>query len=139
MLQSKTVAVAMVITITGVLILALYLVSVRPPVPSERELPNEAVIERANRLEETKILLTRYPNVSIEVDRSGRLAVDYRITEPAQANDSNVLPYLRLRILMSSDGEPQELFAECWNNSTNRHIEQEDVISYLRTETCLEQ
>ena len=134
--QSKIVIVPVVV-IAGVL-LTLLLVDVRQPIPSEKDLPNEVIIGRANQLEEAKIFLTKYPDANIEVDRSGQLAVDYRFTKPAQAGNSDVQPYLRLRILMNPAGEPQELFTECWDGR-NRHIEKNDIINYLRTETCLEQ
>lgn len=104
--------------------------------PSEEELPNEVLIMNAEKLEEVKIFLQKYPNAQIQIERSGRLAVDYRVSKPSNDNNSLVDPYLRLRIFLNLEGKPEEIFIDCWNGQNN-NIERVNIINYLKIETCL--
>lgn len=104
--------------------------------PSEEELPNESLIRNTETLEEVNVFLEKYPDTQIEIDRSGRLSVDYRVSTLSKDNNSFVDPYLRLRVLLNSEGEPEDMFIDCYNGQSN-NIEKDHIISYLKTETCL--
>jgi hypothetical protein len=132
--------IAIVISVLAILVgilSGLYFLNVRQYIPSEEELPNEDLIRKTEALEEVKIFLAKYPDALIEIDRSGRLAVDYRVSKQSKEQNLEVDPYLRLRVLLNSEGEPVEMFVDCWNGQSNS-IERDNIVSYLKTETCLE-
>jgi hypothetical protein len=104
--------------------------------PTEEELPNEILIRNTEGLEEVKLFLEKYPDAHIKVDRSGQLAVDYRISQPPKENNSSVAPYIRLRVFLNSNGDPDGMFVDCWDGQRN-NMERDNIVSYLKTETCL--
>jgi hypothetical protein len=71
---------------------------------------------------EAQKFLEKYPNATTLVDRSGRLAVDYRV----DADDS----YIRLRVFINpKKNEPAEMFLDI--NGTYIH---KNIIEHLQTQ-----
>jgi|GEM_PF-5834411 len=103
------------------------------PLPTEVELPDQVIIDNQKNLAEVKALLDKYSNeTKISVDRSGRLAVDYRVENPITDQ------YLRLRVFSDSEGNPQqEMFVDCYDGS-NSKIEYQNLVNYIGSETCVE-
>jgi|GEM_PF-2474358 len=98
--------------------------------------PDEELIMRTRELEEVKAFLNKYPVATIDVDRSGRLAVDYRVDKPADDNNGALTgKYLRLRVFFD-DGKPQEMYVDC-SDGKNAHLIYGDILNYIETETCL--
>jgi len=84
---------------------------------------NEEYITITNQTLEAKKFLEKYPNAVIQVDRSGRLAVDYRIGGHLDSE------YLRLRIFIDwRNNKPEDMFVD--NSGT--YI-RENIIEYLET------
>jgi hypothetical protein len=78
---------------------------------------------------EAEKFLEKYPNAQIVVDRSGALAVDFRIDSP----EINDIRYLRLRVFINPRNyKPAEKLIDCSGN----YIKQ-NLIEYLQTEKCL--
>lgn len=130
------IVISVLVILVGIL-LSLYFLNIRQHIPSEEELPNEELIRNTEMLEEVKIFLAKYPDALIEIDQSGRLAVDYRVSKPSKEESMEVEPYLRLRVLLNPDGEPVEMFVKC-SVGQSKIIERKNIVSYLKTETCLE-
>lgn len=125
-----SIAIAAIVGIGGIVA---YASLNRPePVPSEMELPDQVIIDNQRNLAEVQAFLEKYPDqTTITVDRSGRLAVDYRVDGPAADQ------YLRLRVLSDNAGNPQEMFIDC-SDGSNSKVQDENVLTYIETETCLE-
>lgn len=76
---------------------------------------DEEYIGIANKTIEAQCFLRKYPESSIFVDRSGKLAVDYR----TDMNDS----YVRLRVFIDSRrNEPSEMFLNMDGTYIHEHI-----------------
>jgi len=76
-----------------------------------------------NQTLEAQKFLEKYPNAAIQVDRSGRLAVDYRINGHIDSE------YLRLRIFIDwRNNKPEDMFVD--NSGT--YI-RENIVEYLET------
>lgn len=124
------IAIAVIVGIGGIIAYASF--SRPEPIPSESELPDQVIIDNQKDLAEVQALLDKYPEeTTITVDRSGRLAVDYRI------EDVDTGKYLRLRVFSDNNGNPQEMFIDCYDGS-NSNVQHEDIASYIETETCVE-
>ncbi len=76
-----------------------------------------------NQTPEAKYFLGKYPNSVIQVDRSGGLAVDYRVNGHLNSE------YLRLRIFIDwRNNKPEDMFVD--NSGT--YI-RENILEYLET------
>jgi hypothetical protein len=76
-----------------------------------------------NQTLEAQKFLENYPNAAIQVDRSGRLAVDYRVGGHLDSE------YLRLRIFIDwRKNKPEDMFVD--NSGT--YIK-ENIVEYLET------
>jgi hypothetical protein len=83
---------------------------------------DDEYIEIASQTLEAQKFLEKYPNATTLVDRSGRLAVDYRV----DADDS----YIRLRVFINpKKNEPAEMFLDI--NGTYIH---KNIIEHLQTQ-----
>ena len=90
---------------------------------------NEEYIRIAKQSVEAQKFLEKYPNAKIHVDKSGALAVDFRIDSP-DITDSN---YLRLRVFINPRNyRPSRKFIDCSGNYTDKNL-----IEYLQMENCL--
>ncbi|MEM2139371.1 MAG: hypothetical protein QXJ74_03550 [Nitrososphaera sp.] len=100
--------------------------------PSEEELPAEVILANQEDLPEVRAFLDKYPDAKTNVDRSGRLAADYRVDKSVDESSE----YLRLRVFSDDDGNPQEMFVECYAEGQPRFT-YDDIVNYAETETCL--
>jgi hypothetical protein len=84
---------------------------------------DEEYIAIANQTLEAQKFLEKYPNADIQVDRSGRLAVDYRV-------DTHLsIEYLRLRVFIDwRTNKTTDMFID----NTGSYIT-EDLLEYLET------
>lgn len=89
--------------------------------PTEDELPASTILANQQNLNEVKAFLNKYPNAEINVDRSGRLALDYRVDQESE--------YLRLRVFADNEGKPQEMFVECFADGQSRFTH-ENITNY---------
>jgi len=89
---------------------------------------DEEYIEITSQTVEAQKFLEKYPNATIYVDRSGALAVDYRVTN----NITN--RYLRLRIFIDwRTNQPSDKFIDCSGTYIRKNL-----LEYLETEECLD-
>ena len=103
----------------------------RPRTFYDTGISDEEYIAITNQTMEAQKFLEKYPNATIFVDRSGALAVDYRI-ETALENGTTA--HLRLRIFIDwKTNQPSDRFLDC----SGTYI-QENLVEHLETETCLE-
>ncbi len=136
-MRQIAIVISVLVIVAGILWGSYYYVDHLFDQPSEEELPNEILIRNTEILEEVNVFLEKYPNARVQIDRSGRLAVDYRVSTPSKENNSYVDPYLRLRVLLNSEGEPEEMFVDCYNGQSS-NITRDNIVNYLKAETCLE-
>ena len=83
-------------------------------------------IEITSQTLEAQKFLEKYPNATIYVDRSGALAVDYRV-------NTNVYDrYLRLRVFIDwRTNQPADMFIDCSGTYIRKNL-----LEYLETEDC---
>jgi len=100
----------------------------RPRTFYDTGISDEEYTEIASQTLEAQKFLAKYPNATIYVDRSGALAVDYRVTN----NINN--KYLRLRIFIDwKTNQPSDKFIDCSGTYIRKNI-----LEYLESEKCLE-
>jgi hypothetical protein len=100
----------------------------RPRTFYDTGISDEEYTEIASQTLEAQKFLEKYPNATIYVDRSGALAVDYRVTN----NINN--KYLRLRIFIDwKTNQPSDKFIDCSGTYIRKNI-----LEYLESEKCLE-
>lgn len=103
----------------------------RPQYVSPEELPDDVIIDTQKDLKEVGAFLDAYPDrTTTTVDRSGRLAVEYRV------DDAGTGQYLRLRVFSDTQPRPLEMFADCFNG-TNSTLYHENVLEYIESRACL--
>jgi hypothetical protein len=98
--------------------------------------PDEEYVSIASKQQEAQVFLENYPQADILVDRSGRLAVDFRVTQHPATSTAEHWEEIRLRIFIDpKTNQPLETFVQC----NDRFIE-EDVQQYLEqyfeTQSC---
>jgi hypothetical protein len=100
----------------------------RPRTFYDTGISDEEYTEIASQTLEAQKFLEKYPNATIYVDRSGALAVDYRVTN----NINN--KYLRLRSFIDwKTNQPSDKFIDCSGTYIRKNI-----LEYLESEKCLE-
>jgi len=100
----------------------------RPRTFYDTGISDEEYTEIASQTLEAQKFLEKYPNATIYVDRSGALAVDYRVTN----NINN--KYLRLRIFIDwKTNQPSDKFIDCSGTYIRKNI-----LEYVESEKCLE-
>jgi predicted RNase H-related nuclease YkuK (DUF458 family) len=102
-------------------------------IPPEDDLPDKLIVDNQKEMPEVKAFLMKYPDASISVDRSGKLAVDYRVDKQISGDDVRTL---RLRVFAGNDARPQEVYIDC-ADSKNSHLTYDDILNYIKTENCL--
>jgi len=82
---------------------------------------------------EVQNFLKKYPNAKVLVDRSGKLAVDFRVNKPDDAVIAG--NYLRLRVFINPRNNLpiREKFFDC-----SGRVIRDNLLEYLQTERCLE-
>ena len=100
----------------------------RPRTFYDTGISDEEYIEMVSQTLEAQKFLEKYPNATIYVDRSGALAVDYRVTNNIKNR------YLRLRIFIDwRTNQPSDKFIDCSGTYIRKNL-----VEYLETEKCLE-
>jgi hypothetical protein len=100
----------------------------RPRTFYDTGISDEEYTEIASKTLEAQKFLEKYPNATIYVDRSGALAVDYRVT------NNITIRYLRLRIFIDwRTNQPSDKFIDCSGTYIRKN-----PVEYLETEKCLE-
>lgn len=134
--RKRSLLIAGIITavILGIGSVAAYSYSLSKRIPSEDELPDKTILDDQKELAEVKAFLTKYPNATIFVDRSGRLAVDYW-TDKKLSDDSDDVRTLRLRVFSDNEGRPQEVYIDC-PDGKNAHLIYKDIVNYIENESC---
>ena len=94
----------------------------RPRTFYDTGISDEEYIEITSQTLEAQKFLEKYPNATIYVDRSGALAVDYRMHA------------LRLRIFIDwRTNQPSDKFIDCSGTYIRKNL-----LEYLETEKCFE-
>jgi hypothetical protein len=100
----------------------------RPRTFYDTGISDKEYIEIANQTLEAQKVLEKYPNSTIYVDRSGALAVDYRVTNNIKNR------HLRLRIFINwKTNQPSDKFIDCSGTYIRKNL-----VEYLETEKCFE-
>ena len=126
LIMISLVAVSVVLVLCGFYLLYdLY----RPRTFYDTGISDEEYIEIVSQILEAQKFLEKYPNATIYVDRSGALAVDYRV-------NSNIKNrHLRLRIFIDwRTNQPSDKFIDCSGPPFIR----KNLLEYLETEKCFE-
>jgi flagellar basal body-associated protein FliL len=121
----SVVAVSVVLVLCGFYLLYdLY----KPRTFYDTGISDEEYIEIASQTLEAQKFLEKYPNATIYVDRSGALAVDYRVTNHIKSR------YLRLRIFIDwRTNQPSDKFIDCSGTYIRKNL-----LEYIETEKCLD-
>lgn len=100
----------------------------RPRTFYDTGISDEEYIEITSHTVEAQKFLEKYPNATISVDRSGALAVDYRV-------NTNIYDrYLRLRVFIDwRTNQPSDMFIDCSGTYIRKNL-----LEYLETENCFE-
>jgi len=100
----------------------------RPRTFYDTGITDEEYIEIVSQTLEAQKFLEKYPNATIYVDRSGALAVDYRVTNNIKNR------HLRLRIFIDwKTNQPSDKFIDCSGTYIRKNL-----LEYLETEKCFE-
>ena len=100
----------------------------RPRTFYDTGISDEEYTEIASQTLEAQKFLEKYPNATIYVDRSGALAVDYRVTNNIKNR------HLRLRIFIDwRTNQPSDKFIDCSGTYIRKNL-----LEYLETEKCFE-
>ena len=100
----------------------------RPRTFYDTGISDEEYIEITSQTLEAQKFLEKYPNATIYVDRSGALAVDYRVTNNIKNR------HLRLRIFIDwRTNQPSDKFIDCSGTYIRKNL-----LEYLETEKCFE-
>ncbi|MHB0924014.1 MAG: hypothetical protein ACYC3H_08635 [Bellilinea sp.] len=92
---------------------------------------DEEYIRVASETEEAKAFLERFPSAEVLVDRSGELAVDYRITQVQPATTEQSWEGVRLRVFIDPESKrAEDTIIQCSDQSGTNFVE-EDLIEYL--------
>jgi hypothetical protein len=100
----------------------------RPRTFYDTGISDDEYIEIVSQTVETQKFLEKYPNATIYVDRSGALAVDYRVTNNIKNR------HLRLRIFIDwRTNQPSDKFIDCSGTYIRKNL-----LEYLESEKCFE-
>jgi hypothetical protein len=102
----------------------------------DNEVSDEEYVSIARNTQEAQAFLAKYPQAEVLVDRSGKLAVDFRMTKHPVTSTAQTWEGIRLRVFIDPrTNQPAETFLQC-----NNKLVQEQVIQYLEqyaeTESC---
>ena len=94
------------------------------------ELSDREYIRFAKTTSEAQAFLRKYPQARIQVERSGRLAVDFWVAPTGATH----MDYLRLRVFINPrTNHPIQRFIICAGR-----LVQHDLLDFLATEQCLQ-
>jgi hypothetical protein len=97
---------------------------------------DEEYVSIARNTPDAQAFVAKYPQAEVLVDRSGKLAVDFRMTKHPMTSTAQTWEGIRLRVFIDpKTNQPAETFLQC-----NNKLVQEQVIQYLEqyaeTESC---
>jgi hypothetical protein len=114
-------------------------------VPTEQELPDKVILDNQRDLIEVKTFLSKYPNATVFVERSGNIDVWYDVWHQV-SEDPKEMRRLMLRVLSDNDGKPQERYLSCLSTFSGQHnptsdgrnfyLISKDIVNYIETEKC---
>lgn len=110
------------------------IVNLMSPIPSINELSDEQVINNSKTIPEVQAFLTKYPDATNYVDRSGSFLLKYIYAKQYEPDYWNYDDHLSLRLLMYADGTPYKIIISCQQDVRK---ETSKVLEYLEIETCL--
>ncbi|MGQ9552324.1 MAG: hypothetical protein ACUVUE_07855 [Candidatus Bathycorpusculaceae bacterium] len=124
-------AVSVVLALCGLYLLYdLY----RPRTFYDTGIRDEEYIAIASQTAEAQKFLEKYPSATILVDRSGALAVDYRVDKFDKNGTTLVSKYLRLRIFIDwRTNQPSERFIDDSGTYITKNL-----LEYLEKGKCLD-
>ncbi len=132
-MKARTVLTTITVAIVFFALGALYWEHFRPIGLHDTGISDEEYIRIATQTIEAQEFLQKYPDAKTVVDRSGRLAVDFRVDNYDNAGTN--INYLRLRVFINprSNRPTGEKFIDCSGDSVR-----DNLLRYLQTEKCLE-
>ena len=93
-------------------------------------------ISIARGTQEAVALLAKYPQAETLVDRSGRLAVDFRVDRRPVSSTAQTWEGIRLRVFIDpSTNRPTEAFLQCDSEFVKRKVVQY-LEQYAETQRC---
>ena len=100
---------------------------------NNEKISDEDCIKITDQTIEAQKFLEKYPDAKVYVDRSGSLAVDYRVDKYKTNDTTQSEKSIRLRIFIDSkNNKPSDKFIDC-----SKTIIRNDLIEYIKTEKCL--
>lgn len=122
--MSRAVAGALLVLSAGFAMALVYFLAT-PPESRLAPFTDAEYVARAERTQEARAFLAKYPDARRAVERSGAVTVDFRVDRGAR--------YLRLRIFMDAfANRALDALVDCSGT-----VVPGDPLEYLPTETCL--
>ncbi len=93
---------------------------------------DEEYIRIASEAEEAQAFLEIFPTAAIVVDRSSKLAVDFRFDKVTPTTTNQFWEGIRIRIFIDpKDKQVADVFMDCKDNSHKQNYIEVDLIEYL--------
>jgi hypothetical protein len=106
--------------------------STQPLQHDEDGVSDEEYIRIASATEEAQAFLNIYPDSEIYVDRSSKLAVDFRFNKRTPASTNELWEGIRLRVFIDpKDKQVAGVFVDCKDNSRKQQFIEEELIDHL--------
>jgi hypothetical protein len=106
--------------------------SIQPLQYNEDGVSDEEYIRIASAAEEAQAFLNIYPDSEIYVDRSSKLAVDFRFNKHIPASTNQSWEGIRMRVVIDpKDKQVAGVFVDCKDNSRKQQFIEDDLIHYL--------
>jgi hypothetical protein len=98
--------------------------------------PDEEYVSIASKHPEARLFLEEYPQAEILVDRSGRLAVDFRVTHHPATSTAEHWEGIRLRVFIDpKTNQPLETLVQCNDKFIEKDVERY-LEQYFETQSC---
>jgi hypothetical protein len=118
--------------ISFLIILSATSCSVLPSQYDDDRISDEEYIRIASETEEAQVFLSTYPGSEIYVDRSSKLAVDFRFNKVTPASTNQLWEGIRLRVFIDpKDRAVTGVFVDCKDDSGKQKFIEEKLIDYL--------
>ena len=106
--------------------------SILPSQYYDNGVSDEEYIRVASEAEEVQAFLSIYPKPEIYVDRSSRLAVDFRFSKVTPISTNQSWEGIRLRVFVDpKDKQVTDAFIDCKDNNGKQKFIEEELIEYL--------
>lgn len=98
--------------------------------------PDEEYVSIARMHHDAKAFLEKYPQAETYVDRSGKLAVDFRVNKRVVTSTTQHWEGIRLRVFIDpKKNQPTETFIQCNERIIKSNLRQY-LAQYFTTQTC---